>query len=117
MPFFKACGHPGCPEDAVEGKQFCAEHQLVHNTTRKRQRRTDKRYNTVRWRKLSKRIREAADYTCALCGRNEVELGGKDKLVADHFTGDYDDFWNPDKLRCLCLWCSGREDGGRPQRS
>ena len=112
MPFFKPCSTRGCPEDAIEGGAHCAEHTRFRRTTAKNPH--GSLYGTARWTRTRKKVLARDDYTCVLCGEDEVSLGGQHKLFADHFI-DHDPatFYDLDKLRTLCCYCSGREDGRR----
>ena len=114
----KLCATRSCPEYAMDGSAHCPPHDVQARARKKSlasQRGTARPeiYRTRRWRKVRLLVLRRDDFTCVVCGRNEVELGGPHNLVADHVGGDYSDPFNPDKLRTLCRRCSGEEDGGR----
>lgn len=67
-------------------------------------------YADPRWRRVRGVVLRRDNHQCVLCGATELEQ----RLVVDHAGGiDYQDPFNPDGLRVLCLKCSGRVDGGR----
>lgn len=62
-------------------------------------------YSLKRWRDLSWKVRLAARFTCARCGRID---GRKGQTVADHkiaHRGDEALFWDEGNLQCLCKPC------------
>lgn len=62
-------------------------------------------YGTARWQRLRWSVLEAAHFTCARCGKIEMETR---RLVADHVVphqGDAAKFWDEGNLQCLCEDC------------
>lgn len=73
-------------------------------------------YYLARWRRLRWSVLEAADFTCAWCGRIEADTS---KLVADHVQahrGNPDLFWDRGNLQCLCKPCHDREKQRQEQQ-
>lgn len=120
----KICAEPGCGDtfeydpraahqDRVVG-QYCVEHRQSHADRRVVNPVTNSRrqslYHSRRWKITRKVVFDRDGYQCVLCGATELES----PLVCDHIGGiDYDDPFNPDLCRTLCLSCSGRVDGAR----
>lgn len=112
MPFAKMCNRRGCPEYTDGARAYCPAH-WAEEAERQRARERSWIYRDKRWRRVRRVVLKRDEYTCVLCGANEVELGGQWNLVVDHAGGDYSDPFNPEKLRTLCRVCSGEQDGGR----
>ena len=73
--------------------------------------RSDNRYHTSRWYRLSKRIRDR-DYFCQRCFKKGRIAKSE---VCDHIIPSwvYDDFWDEKNLQGLCRRCNiikGNED-------
>ena len=114
MPFVNMCAERGCPEYAADGNR-CVPHARTYEIAR-RARERNEIYKDKRWPRVRLKVLRRDMYTCQLCGRDELELGGTHNLVADHIGGDYSDPFNPETLRTLCRRCSGEQDGGRARR-
>lgn len=64
----RACGFPGCPRLAEEGKQYCAEHERQENARYDRYSRAPdhgKKYGST-WQRVRKRY-AAAHPLCEMC--------------------------------------------------
>lgn len=62
-------------------------------------------YGLQVWKDLSWKVRLAAKFRCAMCGRHDPNKGG---MVADHIKphrGDRALFFDESNLQCLCKRC------------
>jgi 5-methylcytosine-specific restriction endonuclease McrA len=104
-PTLRVCTRCGDTYPARTGRCQCAYPNPTPKTISRARRHTI--YDSRRWRRIRKHILTRDCHTCTLCGNTE-------DLVVDHIGGiDYQDPYNPHKLRTLCRTCSGRVDGAR----
>lgn len=99
------CKHPGCPKLVPLGKQYCKDHEALHQDNRNN---ASKRGYNSKWQRARDRFLRAQPL-CAEC-----EKAGKfiKATVVDHkipHRGDQKLFWDEENWQPLCKSCHDKK--------
>ena len=110
MTIVRVCAERGCRR--VTASTYCAEHEHSRRKREYARKKAHPRrsiYDSAEWRRVRRFVLIRDQYICTSCGR--------EASTVDHIGGiDYSDPYNPDRLRALCGFCSGKIDGARAHR-